>query len=96
LELKLLLEAASLAVSIGVVVAAGLSFYTRNVAEVSTHRKLDELGTRLIARIDGVRDDVANLSTNMRVAEERHANLAWRMDRLDRVESPHVAQTRAS
>lgn len=103
---KLILDAGALTVTVVVSVAGLVAWFARSAAESAIHAKaaglmdkIEDVGTRLIGRIDALKDEVAGIATGLRVSEERHANLVreterlgYRLDRLEGDEPPRTSQ----
>jgi hypothetical protein len=73
-------------------------YFVRTQADLSASEKVEKISAELIAKIDKLRDDIAELTTLCRLAEERHGNIVQRVDRLEqdwrsaRVERPGSAR----
>lgn len=100
---KLAIDAAAFLVAFLVAVASLIVWIVRTAAESEMNKrasglmeKIDDVGGRLIGRIDALKDEVAAIATGLRVSEERHANLVRETERLgsriDRLEPKEPAQ----
>jgi ABC-type siderophore export system fused ATPase/permease subunit len=58
-------------------------WYVRTQVVITAREEVAKIGADLAAKIDRLRDAIAELMTHARLAEERHANLSERVSRLE-------------
>jgi hypothetical protein len=58
-------------------------WYVRTQVVITAREEVAKIGADLGARIERLRDAIAELTTYSRLAEERHANLSERVSRLE-------------